>query len=73
MKRSCSLLILLLLAFLYLPAFSQAAETESLPAAHFLETSYAFGTVVSGTYVTHSYVVRNAGTGTLEIQKVHTG
>lgn len=73
MKPLSSLLIVLFLALVFLPAFSQADETGNLPAAQFPETSYVFDPVVSGAYVTHTYAVQNTGTGLLEIQKVQTG
>jgi hypothetical protein len=73
MKPSSSLLIIFFAASLLLPAFGRADETAEPPAAHFLETSYIFSPVVSGTYVTHDYVVQNKGSGTLNIQKVQTG
>jgi len=44
-----------------------------LPSALIAEAIFEFEPVVDGTQVTHDYLIKNKGDGTLEIKKVNTG
>ena len=73
MKPFNFLLIVIIFLLSSLATLSQADETVGAPSAYFPETAYTFQPVISGTTVSHTYVVRNKGTVILEIQKVATG
>ena len=73
MKLINSFLIAIIFLLSPLATFSQADETPGAPSAFFPETAYTFQPVVSGTTVSHTYVVHNKGTDILKIQKVATG
>lgn len=67
--------VLIATVFLLIPStlISRADETIASASAYFPETAYTFEPVVSGTVISHTYVVRNRGAALLEIQKVDTG
>ncbi len=73
MKAINSFLIAIIFFVIPITIISRAEETIDSPAAYFPETAYTFQPVVSGTVISHAYVVRNRGTALLEIQKVDTG
>jgi len=49
-----------------------AIPTKPQPQIEVPESEHSFGTVYQGTVVTHSFTVRNRGTATLRISKVHS-
>jgi len=51
-------------------SLSYSAPSEVGPVIHFRQTSHTFPTVFEGTELTHSFVVSNNGTATLNIKKV---
>jgi hypothetical protein len=73
MKPINSFLIAITSILIPITIISQAEEAIDSPAAYFPETAYTFQPVVSGTVISHAYVVQNRGTAVLEIQKVDTG
>jgi hypothetical protein len=73
MKHVNSILIVFFLFLSFLTNIILADETAGTPNAYFPETAYKFEPVVSGQKISHTYVVQNKGTATLEIQKVDTG
>lgn len=55
---------------------SAAALDQPVPAAPravLSEMQYTFNPVIDGTVVTHDFVIRNQGTGPLNIPRVKTG
>jgi hypothetical protein len=73
MRPINSILIAIFFSVVSLASLSLAEEAVDSPAAYFPETAYTFQPVVSGTVISHAYVVQNRGTAVLEIQKVDTG
>jgi hypothetical protein len=73
MKKNYFFLIAVLVIWIPVSTFGDSQEATGVPEAYFQETAFNFQSVVAGTDVSHTYVVQNKGTATLEIQKVHTG
>lgn len=73
MKPFTSFLITIIVLLIPLALISRADETIASASAYFPETAYTFEPVVSGTVISHTYVVQNRGAALLEIQKVDTG
>lgn len=65
--------VIMLLFLIPLSALGQEIETVGTPQLYMPEKSYNFQPVVSGMEVSHTYVVQNKGTATLEIMRVATG
>ena len=73
MKKFYFLLIAVLFIGIPVSTLGDSQEATNVPSAYFQETAFTFQPAVAGTDVSHTYVVQNKGTATLEIQKVHTG
>lgn len=54
-------------------SFGAESNTSNSPSALFPETRFEFQPVVGGIDVIHSFVVKNKGTASLEIEKVRAG
>jgi hypothetical protein len=65
--------VIILLFLMPLSALGEEIETVGTPQLYMPEKSYNFQSVVSGMEVSHTYVVQNKGTATLEIMRVATG
>ena len=66
--------------FVFFSGFSRASDhkaekkkTEAVPSISIPESKFIFPKVVEGKAILHTFVVKNTGTGILEIQKVKTG
>jgi len=55
------------------PGTAAASEATGKPALDVPEWYFNFGEVKEGTEYLHAFVIRNAGTGVLEIKKVQPG
>jgi hypothetical protein len=55
------------------PEIALAAVSTGPPAVEVPETFFDFGEVVDGNDYVHAFVIRNTGTGVLEIKKVLPG
>ncbi|MHC1727264.1 MAG: hypothetical protein AB9866_14860 [Syntrophobacteraceae bacterium] len=55
------------------PTVAPAAVAAGTPVVEVPETNFDFGVVTDGNDYTHAFVIRNAGTGVLEIKKVLPG
>lgn len=65
--------VILLLLLIPLSAPGGETATVGTPQLFMPEKSYHFQPVVSGRDVSHTYVIQNKGTATLEIMRVATG
>jgi len=67
--RTSVVLFCMIAIFVY-GSLSYSAPPEVGPIIHFSQTSHTFLTVFEGTELTHTFVVSNKGTATLNIKKV---
>ena len=65
--------VILLLLLIPLSALGEEIDPVGTPQLFMPQKSYNFQRVVSGMKVSHTYIVQNKGTATLEIMRVATG
>jgi hypothetical protein len=71
MKRAvlfCGVLVVVIVGLIFLYEAQAGQPKVLIP-----ETSWDYGYVPGGSVVSHSYLVRNAGTDTLKIKSVNPG
>ncbi|MFN8390081.1 MAG: DUF1573 domain-containing protein [Bdellovibrionota bacterium] len=73
MKRLCSSVIALCLfvALIVRPVSAEQKSTE-LPKLQVADTVFDFGTVQQGEKVEHGFTLKNLGSGTLKVERVHS-
>jgi len=55
------------------PDPTQAAAPKEIPSIQIPETTFDFGEVMEGNEIIHEFTVKNAGKGSLQIDKVQPG
>jgi len=75
MKKNIVIAIILLV-FSAIPSYAadqSASAAQGLPSAVIKDNKYEFKPVMEGTQVVHEFIVENAGTAPLQIERIQTG